>query len=79
MIDIEAINIEAIDTEMINTVDLGIDDHHREDQQSTFIWKIQKILNLFFLHVGIKTVYIHHKAQFSLKKLYTNLSFSVDS
>ena len=38
-----------------------------------------KIFNLNFLHVGIKTVYIHHNAQFSLKKLYTNLSFPVDS
>ena len=69
-----------INAERINSQLGGIDDWHREDQQSAFTWNGKfKRFNSFFMHVCIKTVYIHHNAQFWLKKLYTNLSFLVYS
>ena len=93
-IDIEVINtvdpqgrgrstiiIEVIDVEAINTVDPGGEDWWSLQRGSTvnFHMENSKDFLLIFLHVCIKTVYIHHNARFSLKKMYTNLSFSVDS
>ena len=40
--------------------------------------KFKRFLTYFSCMLVLK-LYIHHNAQFSLKKLYTYLSFSVDS